>query len=78
MSDYRDMRYLLLFLAIPFLSAEAAAPDCKKLNGYANDLEKAIQSKRFTTEECLIMDPKEFTLPDFDYRCKDLSAIDTQ
>ena len=72
------MRYLLLFLAIPFLSAEAAAPDCKKLNGYANDLEKAIQSKRFTTEECLIMDPKEFTLPDFDYRCKDLSAIDTQ
>ena len=72
------MRYLLLFLAIPFLSAEAAAPDCKKLNGYANDLEKAIQSKHFTTEECLIMDPKEFTLPDFDYRCKDLSAIDTQ
>ncbi len=72
------MRYLLLFLAIPFLSAEAAAPDCKKLKGYANDLEKAIQSKRFTTEECLIMDPKEFTLPDFDYRCKDLSAIDTQ
>jgi hypothetical protein len=72
------MRYLLLFLAIPFLSAEAAAPDCKKLKGYANDLEKAIQSKHFTTEECLIMDPKEFTLPDFDYRCKDLSAIDTQ
>jgi len=72
------MRYLLLFLAIPFLSAEAAAPDCKKLKGYANDLEKAIQSKRFTTEECLIMDPKEFTLPDFDYLCKDLSAIDTQ
>ena len=76
MSDYRDMRYLLLLLAIPFLSVKAAGPDCIKLKQIAGELEKTIQTKRFT--DCEKMDPKEFTLPDFDYRCKDLSAIDTQ
>jgi hypothetical protein len=70
------MRYLLLLLAIPFLSVKAAGPDCIKLKQIAGELEKTIQTKRFT--DCEKMDPKEFTLPDFDYRCKDLSAIDAQ
>lgn len=97
------MRYLILLLAIPFFSAEAAAPNCEKLKQIAGDLEKAIQSKRFSAETCNQMDPVSLGLPAdsigfpvtapasnvptkvdkklagaWDYRCKDLAAIDLQ
>jgi hypothetical protein len=97
------MKYLILLLAIPFFSVEAAAPNCEKLKQIANDLEKKIQSKRFPAETCAQMDPVSLgLLPDsigfpkvlpplngptkvdkkiaaaWDYRCKDLSAIELQ
>jgi hypothetical protein len=84
------MRYLLLFLAIPFMSAQAEAADCTRLKKIANDLEDKIERLRFTSPEynCNEMTPKDFDLPDdsvgfskdseWDYRCKDLSAMDAQ
>jgi hypothetical protein len=97
------MKYLILLLAIPFFSVEAAAPNCEKLKQIANDLEKKIQSKRFPAETCAQMDPVSLGLPAdsigfpkivpaldgptkvdkkvaaaWDYRCKDLSAIELQ
>jgi hypothetical protein len=80
------MRYLILFLAIPFLSAQAGAPDCERIKKIASDLEKKIQSAHFTTEVCTKMDAKSLGLTDssigfsgdWDYRCKDYSAIDAQ
>ena len=80
------MRYLILFLAIPFLSAQAGGPDCERIKKIASDLEKKIQSAHFTTEVCTKMDAKSLGLSedsigfsgDWDYRCKDYSAIDAQ
>jgi hypothetical protein len=80
------MRYLYLLLTIPFLSAQAAAPTCDKLRDIAADLEKSIQSKHFAPEVCDKMDAASLGLPtdsigfsgDWDYRCKDYSAIDMQ
>jgi hypothetical protein len=80
------MRFLLLFLTIPYLMAEAAAPDCIRLKKIAEDLEKSIQSKRFGSNCDQLEAAKDFGLPkDFigfdgkwDYRCKDFSSIDLQ
>jgi hypothetical protein len=80
------MRYLYLLLTIPFLSAQAAAPTCDKLRDIAADLEKSIQSKHFAPEVCDKMDAAALGLSadsfvfsaDWDYRCKDYSAIDLQ
>ncbi len=80
------MRYLILFLAIPFFHAQAAAPDCEKIKKIAGELEKKIQSAHFTSEACSKMDSKSLGLPDgsivfsgdWDYRCKDYSAVDAQ
>jgi hypothetical protein len=81
------MKYLLLFLVIPFSVAHAAAPDCNALKKIAGDLEKQIQSTHFKDPEtCTKLEPKDLGLPkdsigfggDWDYRCKDVSAIDLQ
>ena len=57
------MRYLILFLAIPFLSAQAGVPDCERIKKIASDLEKKIQSAHFKTEVCTKMDAKSLGLP---------------
>jgi hypothetical protein len=93
------MRYLLLFLAIPFLSAQAEVPNCTRLKEIAGKLEKQIQEKRFPEGTCDKIEPKSIGLNEdsigfpkassntpsrtssaevWDYRCKDLSAIDLQ
>ena len=86
----RIMRYLLLFLAAPFLSVYADAPDCARLKKIANVLEDKMEQQRFKAPEynCSEMTAKDFGLPDgqvgfnkedeWDYRCKDLSSIDAQ
>ena len=81
------MRYLLLLLVIPFLSVEAAGPDCTKLKGIAAHLEKMINgAPKDFHKDCEKMTPESLGLPsdsigfsgDWDYRCKNLSAIDAQ
>lgn len=80
------MKYLLLFLVVPFLNAGAAAPDCDKLKQIAGELEKKIQSTNLGPELCNKLEPADLNLPadsvgfggDWDYRCKDVSAIDLQ
>lgn len=81
------MRYLFLLLALPFLSVEAAAPDCNRLKDIANHLEKMIQgSPKDFHKDCEKTTPESLGLPsdsigfsgDWDYRCKDLAAIDSQ
>jgi hypothetical protein len=81
------MRYLLLLFVIPFLSVEAAGPDCSKLKGIAAHLEKLIQgAPKDFHKECEKMTPESLGLPadsigfsgEWDYRCKNLSAIDAQ
>lgn len=80
------MKYLLLFIVIPFSVAHAAAPDCNNLKKIAGDLEKKIQSTHFKPEACTTLGPDDLNLPadsigfggEWDYRCKDVSAIDLQ
>ena len=80
------MLYFILLMAFPLLSVQAGAPNCDKLKQIAGDLEKSIQSKRFAIDKCDKMDAASLNLPansigfsgDWDYRCKDFSAIDMQ
>lgn len=86
------MRYLSIFLLIPFLSAHAA-PTCDELKNIAKTLEEEIQNK--SLPDCDKLTPKDIGQPDdaigfpnvkkrdgadgnWDYRCKDFSAIDQQ
>lgn len=88
------MQFLSFFLFIFILSAQAAAPDCTRLKKIAEDLEKNIQTKRIATDcekidpKSLGLPDQSIGFPNFskksgvnadwDYRCKDFSALETQ
>ncbi len=91
---YQCMKFWPLFLAIPYLSAMAVTPDCTALKKTAEDLEKRIQKSRFGSDcdkieaKSLGLDNKSIGFPNFakaeganadwDYRCKDYSALEMQ
>lgn len=71
-----DMRYLILILAFPLLvQAQPDSKECVRLRTVASELEKMIQGK-FAGATCDELPASEFE--NFDYRCKDLSAIELQ
>lgn len=80
MSEDRLMKYLLLILAIPFFTAQAAAPECEELKKWTKDLELKMQESRIgksCTELKLETDVSSENKKDFeDYRCRDFSAIE--
>ena len=86
------MRYLSIFLLIPIFSVQAA-PDCSRLKNIASTLEKEIQNKSLPDCDKLTpkdigqpetaigfpnVKKRDGADGNWDYRCKDFSAIDLQ